>query len=145
MNIIKIGIANDHTGNELKIQIVEYLKNELNIPTVIDFGTYNNESVDYPDYAKRVCTAIEHKNIYYGILICGSGIGMSICANRNKNIRAALCHTPELAKLSRQHNDANVLILGARYIAFEEVKIIIKSFLTHRFKGGKHQERVEKL
>ena len=97
-NTMKIGIANDHAGCELKRQIVEYLKNELNISAVNNFGADIDKSVDYPDYAKKVVAAIESKNIDYGILICGSGIGMSICANRNKYVRAALCNNSELAK-----------------------------------------------
>ena len=142
---MKIGIANDHAGCELKRQIVKYLKNELNISAVNNFGTDTDKSVDYPDYAKKLVVAIEFKNIDYGILICGSGIGMSICANRNKHVRAALCHNSELAKLSREHNDANVLVLGARYISIEEAKVIVKTFLTSEFQAGRHLKRVEKL
>ena len=142
---MKIGIANDHAGCELKRQIVKYLKNELNINTVNNFGIDTDESVDYPDYAKKVCIEIEQKNIDYGILICGSGIGMSICANRNNHVRAALCHNSELAKLSREHNDANVLVLGARYIHIEEAKVTVKTFLTSKFQAGRHLSRIDKL
>jgi ribose 5-phosphate isomerase B len=142
---MKIGIANDHAGCELKRQIVKYLKNELNISAVNNFGTDTDKSVDYPDYAKKIIIAIESKNIDYGILICGSGIGMSICANRNNHVRAALCYNSEIAKLSREHNDANVLVLGAKFISFEEAKTIIKSFLTSEFQTGRHLKRVEKL
>ena len=144
-NTMKIGIANDHAGCELKRQIVEYLKNELNISAVNNFGADIDKSVDYPDYAKKVVAAIESKNIDYGILICGSGIGMSICANRNKYVRAALCNNSELAKLSREHNDANVLVLGARYIFIEEAKVIVETFLTSEFQAGRHLKRVKKL
>ena len=144
-NTMKIGIANDHAGCELKRQIVEYLKNELNISAVNNFGADIDKSVDYPDYAKKVVAAIESKNIDYGILICGSGIGMSICANRNKYVRAALCNNSELAKLSREHNDANVLVLGARYIHIEEAKVTVKAFLTSKFQAGKHLSRIDKL
>jgi ribose 5-phosphate isomerase B len=144
-NTMKIGIANDHAGCELKRQIVEYLKNELNISAVNNFGADIDKSVDYPDYAKKVVAAIESKNIDYGILICGSGIGMSICANRNKYVRAALCNNSELAKLSREHNDANVLVLGARYIHIEEAKVTVKTFLTSKFQAGKHLSRIDKL
>lgn len=142
---MKIGIANDHAGCELKRRIVKYLKNELNINIVNNFGTDTDKSVDYPDYAKKIITAIEHKNIDYGILICGSGIGMSICANRNNHVRAALCYNSELAELSREHNNANVLVLGARYISIEEAKIIIKSFLTSEFQKGRHLSRINKV
>jgi ribose 5-phosphate isomerase B len=141
---MKIGIANDHAGCELKRQIVKYLINELNIITVNNFGTDTEKSVDYPDYAKKLIAVIESKEIDYGILICGSGIGMSICANRNKHVRAALCHNSEIAKLSREHNDANVLVLGARYISVEEAKVIVKTFLTSEFQAGRHLKRVEK-
>ncbi len=144
-NTMKIGIANDHAGCELKRQIVEYLKNELNISAVNNFGADIDKSVDYPDYAKKVVAAIESKNIDYGILICGSGIGMSICANRNKYVRAALCNNSELAKLSREHNDANVLVLGARYIHIEEAKVTVKTFLTSKFQAGRHLSRIDKL
>ena len=144
-NTMKIGIANDHAGCELKRQIVEYLKNELNISAVNNFGADIDKSVDYPDYAKKVVAAIESKNIDYGILICGSGIGMSICANRNKYVRAALCNNSELAKLSREHNDANVLVLGARYIHIEEAKVTVKTFLTSKFQAGRHRSRIDKL
>ena len=144
-NTMKIGIANDHAGCELKRQIVEYLKNELNISAVNNFGADIDKSVDYPDYAKKVVAAIESKNIDYGILICGSGIGMSICANRNKYVRAALCNNSELAKLSREHNDANVLVLGARYIHIEEAKVTVKTFLTSKFQAVRHLSRIDKL
>ena len=144
-NTMKIGIANDHAGCELKRQIVEYLKNELNISAVNNFGADIDKSVDYPDYAKKVVAAIESKNIDYGILICGSGIGMSICANRNKYVRAALCNNSELAKLSREHNDANVLVLGARYIHIEEAKVTVKTFLTSKFQAGRHLSRINKI
>lgn len=142
---MKIGIANDHAGCELKEQIVKYLENELNINTVNNFGTNTGEPVDYPDYAKKIVAAIESKDIDYGILICGSGIGMSICANRNRHVRAALCYNSELAKLSREHNDANVLVLGAKFISFEETKTIVKSFLTFEFQEGRHSKRVKEL
>jgi len=142
---MKIGIANDHAGCELKRQIVKYLKNELNISAVNNFGTDTDKSVDYPDYAKKIIIAIESKNIDYGILICGSGIGMSICANRNNHVRAALCYNSEIAKLSREHNDANVLVLGAKFVSFEEAKTTIKLFLNSEFQTGRHLKRVEKL
>ena len=143
-DVMKIGIANDHAGCELKRQILKYLTKDLNI-NVLNYCTDTDESVDYPDYAKKIVTAIESKKIDYGILICGSGIGMSISANRSKHVRAALCHNSELAKFSREHNNANVLVLGARYLSFEETKIIIHSFLTHKFEAGRHLKRVKKM
>ncbi len=135
-----ITIASDHAGFNLKEQIIEYLEN-TDYKTE-DMGCFSEESVDYPDYAEKLCKNLKNK---IGILICGSGIGMSIYANRFSNIRAALCLNEEMAILSRQHNNANILVLGARII---EPNIAIKcvdNFLTTNFLGGKHQTRVDKL
>ena len=140
-----IGIANDHAGYKLKNNILIFLEKELNFKNVIDFGSDTDDSVDYPDYAKKVINAIEQNNINMGILICGTGIGMSICANRNKHIRAALCLNTEYAKLAREHNDANVLVLGARYISFEKAKNIVNTFLDSKFQNGRHLSRINKI
>ena len=107
-----VGIASDHGGNTLTEQITDFLTRKNH--TVIDFGTYSITSWDYPDYANLVCDAVEHNEVKYGILICGTGIGMSMAANRNPAIRAGLCKDTETASLTRQHNNANVLCLGAR-------------------------------
>ena len=138
-----IAIASDHAGLELK----ETLKGELSALgfDVMDLGTNTSASVDYPDYAHRLCDWIKTRAGSRGILICGSGIGMSIAANRHKHIRAALCHDGLSAELTRRHNDANVLCLGARLIGVDEAKDTLKTFLTTEFEGGRHTQRLEKL
>ncbi len=136
-------IGCDHAGVDLKTSIKNYLTSQ-NI-TLIDCGTNNEESVDYPDFGQKVAKTVIDTPNAYGILICGSGIGISIAANRYPQIRAALCHQSELAKLSRQHNNANILALGARFIDQAEALRCVKTFLTTEFEGGRHQNRVEKL
>ncbi len=136
-------MASDHRGYELKEQLKTFF-NEENIIT-IDVGTYSKEPVDYPDFAKSgVEKILEDKN-NVGIFICGSGIGMSMAANRNPKIRAALCLTPEMAMLARKDNDANVLCLGSRFIKRRKAIAIIKVFLTTPFEGGRHARRVKKI
>lgn len=131
---MSIFIASDHAGFELK----EYLQTQFNL---LNLGTHNEESCDYPVFAKKL--AIRLKNDDKGILICGTGIGMSIAANRFKNIRAALCFNEEMAKLARQHNDANILVLGARIISPETAKTCVEKFLSTDFEGGRHRRRLE--
>jgi ribose 5-phosphate isomerase B len=137
-----IAIASDHAGVDLK----EHLKRELGALgfEAKDFGTKGTESVDYPDFAHVLAEWVE-KNHGRGVLICGSGIGMSIAANRHKGVRAALCQTPEQAALARQHNDANVLCFGARVVNTETAMKILRTFLNTKFEGGRHQRRVEKM
>ena len=136
-------MASDHRGYELKEQLKTFF-NEEDIIT-IDVGTYSKEPVDYPDFAKSgVEKILEDKN-NVGIFICGSGIGMSMAANRNPKIRAALCLTPEMAMLARKDNDANVLCLGSRFIKRRKAIAIIKVFLTTPFEGGRHARRVKKI
>lgn len=136
-------LACDHAGFALKEQIKTFFNNE-NI-TTIDVGTYSSESVDYPDYAKAGCERILENKQNVGIFICGTGIGMSIATNRNPNIRAALCSTPEMASLARKHNDANILVLGGRYIKRNKAIKIIKVFLTTDFEKGRHAQRLKKI
>lgn len=138
-----VAIANDHAGVALK----EVLLAELNACgfTPLDLGTNSTDSVDYPDYGKLVAEAVAHGRAQFGIAICGSGIGISIAANRHPGIRAALCSTGLAAELSRLHNDANVLCLGARLIGDAEAKECVRRFLTAPFEGGRHAKRVEKL
>ena len=131
---MSIFIASDHAGFELK----EYLKNHFDLS---DLGTYENSSCDYPVFAKKLCSQMKEND--KGILICGTGIGMSIAANRFKNIRAALCFNEEMAALARQHNDANVLVLGARIISAETARNCVEKFLSTDFEGGRHWRRVE--
>ena len=135
-----IFIASDHAGFDLKKQILNTIKEKL-----IDLGTYSEESVDYPDYAKKLVSKINSNENSKGILICGSGIGMSIEANRDRNIRAGLAFEPEIAKLMREHNDANVLVLPAKFMNVQDVLKCIENFLTTNFAGGRHQKRINKL
>jgi ribose 5-phosphate isomerase B len=140
----KIAIASDHAGFELKTRSIELLKS-LSYK-VLDFGTNSSAiSVDYPDYAKIICEQITDNNVDSGILICGSGIGMSIAANRLSNIRAALCLNSNMAFTSRAHNNANILIMGARLISFDEAKEIIIKFFNTQFEGGRHANRLAKI
>jgi ribose 5-phosphate isomerase B len=140
---MKIAIASDHAGFELKEKIKELLK-ELGY-VYKDFGTYSDEHVDYPDYALKVAESIAKKEYDRGILICGSGIGMCMTANKVPGIRAALCHNVEMAKLSREHNDANVLTFGARMIDENTAKDIVKVWLKTEFLGDRHLRRINKI
>ena len=136
----KIFIASDHAGFDLKKQILNTVKENL-----IDLGANTEESVDYPDYAKKLVSKIRTTENSKGILICGSGIGMSIAANRDRNIRAGIAFEPEIAKLMREHNDANVLVLPGKFMNIQVVLKCIENFLTTNFAGGRHQNRVKKL
>ena len=140
---MKIAIAADHGGFELKDSMVEYIKSLGN--EVVDLGTNSADSVDYPDYAKKVCEEIQKGNSDLGILICGTGIGMSLAANKFEGIRAACVSDVYSAKMSRNHNNANVLCIGARVIGDEVAKLIIKTFLENEFEAGRHQRRVDKI
>lgn len=140
---MKISIASDHAGFNLKKDIVNWLKE--NNYEIMDFGTYSEESVDYPDFAVPAAEAVSNKESNYGIVICGTGIGVSISANKVPGIRAANCCTAEMAKMARLHNDANVVAFGARLIDFELAKSIVTTFLETEFEGGRHIKRVEKI
>lgn len=140
---MKIAIAADHGGFELKDSMVVYIKSLGN--EVVDLGTNSADSVDYPDYAKKVCEEIQKGNSDLGILICGTGIGMSLAANKFEGIRAACVSDMYSAKMSRNHNNANVLCIGARVIGDEVAKLIIKTFLENEFEAGRHQRRVDKI
>ena len=135
-----IFIASDHAGFDLKKQILNSIKANL-----IDLGANTEESVDYPDYAKKLVSKINSTKNSKGILICGSGIGMSIAANRDKNIRAGLAFKSEIAKVMREHNDANVLVLPGRFMNIQDALKCIKNFLTTKFEGKRHQNRIKKL
>lgn len=140
---LKIGIACDHAGYELKNQLIDCLKNKVDF---IDYGCDSpSKSVDYPDYAKKLCNNFNQDHLDYGILICGSGIGMSIAANRFSHIRAALVFDNDMARLSREHNDSNVLCLGARFCDFDKVKNIVDVFLNSFFVKERHEIRVKKI
>ncbi len=144
--IYKVAIASDHAGFELKSQLVELLKSPAYKYKVLDCGTNcARQPCDYPDYAKIVCEQLAEERANFGILICSTGIGMSIAANRLLNIRAALCVNEFMAFKARAHNNANVLVLGARIIAPETAQEIIKQFFLTKFEGGRHANRLAKI
>lgn len=138
-----VAIGSDHAGFELKEKIKKYLM-ELGYEYK-DFGTNSNESVDYPEYALKVAESVARKECDMGILVCGSGIGMSMAANKVLGIRAALCSTPEMARLSREHNDANVLTIGSRLIDENTAKEIVRVWLATDFAGDRHLRRINKI
>jgi ribose 5-phosphate isomerase B len=138
-----IAIGADHAGFAYKEQIKEFLLS-MHVD-VRDFGTTTDASTDYPDYAHSVAQAVASGQAQYGILVCGTGIGMSIVANKHAGVRAANTESVEGAKLARQHNDANILTLGARLTPWEKAKEIIAAFLATPFEGGRHQRRVDKI
>ena len=139
----KICISSDHAGYEIKEFIKEMLiKSKISIT---DLGPFFNKSVDYPDYAKKVSNRISKRKSDIGILVCGSGTGMAISANKTKGIRAAVGYNIKSTQLSRQHNNANVLCLGSRLTKKKDIKKIIKIFLNTKFEGGRHKRRVKKI
>jgi len=138
-----IAIGCDHAGYEYKEAIKKMLTDEGY--AVTDFGTNSSASVDYPDYVHPVCNAVENGKAETGILLCGSGNGVCMTANKHQHIRAALCWTKEIAELARQHNNANVICIPARFTALEQAKGLVKMFLSTEFEGGRHQKRVEKI
>ena len=139
----KIAIGSDHAGFELKELLISYLKSK-NVE-VVDKGCYSLERADYPDAAHAVAMAVTNNEAILGILMCGSGNGINMSANKHKGIRAALCWNSEIAALSRQHNDANILTLPARYITVDEAKKCADAFLTEQFEGGRHADRIKKI
>lgn len=147
MSILKsnlpVGLCSDHAGFELKSIIEGYLT-AMNV-AYVDFGTESEESCDYPDYAHPCAEAVEQGKVYPGIAMCGTGNGIAMTLNKHQGIRAALCWNTELASLARRHNDANVLVLPARFIAPEVALAIVDTFLTTDFEGGRHQRRIDKI
>ena len=139
----KVCIASDHAGFELKEKIKDYLINN-EIP-LIDLGPFTNNSVDYPEYAKKVGRRVLSKKSDVGILVCGSGTGMSISVNKFKGIRAALCYNTKSTKLSRLHNNANVMTIGSRLIKKNVALKCVNTFIKTNFKGGRHLRRVKKI
>ena len=138
----KIGIGNDHASLEMKAEIIKLLEGEGY--QVIDYGTYSEESTDYPIYAQLVGKAVVAGEIDYGILICGTGLGMALAANKIKGIRAAVCSEPFTAKMSKEHNNCNILAFGSRVIGGELAKMIVETWLDTDFEvGGRHQRRVD--
>lgn len=138
-----IGLCSDHAGYELKGIIEGYLESKG--IAYRDFGTHSSESCDYPDFAHPCAEAVEAGECYPGIAICGSGNGIGMTLNKHQGIRAALCWEPELARLARAHNNANVLVLPARFIAPEYALEIVDAFLATDFEGGRHQRRIDKI
>ena len=136
-----VGIGCDHGGLEIKNVLAEHLKEKGY--DVRDFGTYDKTSVDYPDIAKAVCTEVKDGNLEFAVLVCGTGIGMSMAANKVKGIRAAVCSDAFSAEFTRRHNDANVLCIGARVLAKEKALKLVDIFLESPFDGGKHKTRID--
>ena len=140
---IPVALCSDHAGFEMKQAVIGYLKQQG--IAYKDFGTYSTDSCDYPDFAHPCAEAVESGECYPGIAICGSGEGTSMTLNKHQGIRAALCWLPEIAALSRQHNDANVLSMPGRFITAEQALEIVKTFLSTSFEGGRHQRRIDKI
>jgi len=140
---MKIAIGNDHAGTEYKFQILTYLESKG--IEVINYGTDNTDSVDYPDFVHPVAKDVENKTVELGILLCGSANGVAMTANKYQNIRAGLCWTNEIVELVRQHNNANILCIPARYTSKEETLLMVEIFLNTPFEGGRHQKRVDKI
>ena len=141
---MKIAIGCDHAAYQEKSDLLKFLKSELGCD-VLDMGTNSSDSVDYAEYGHIVGEAVRNKKVDKGIVICGSGIGISIAANKIKGIRAALCTSVKHAEMSRRHNDANVLALGARFTSFEDIKLITKKWISTEFEGGRHLRRINKI
>ena len=141
--IKKVLLASDHAGFKLKDKIKRFLIKKGN--TVLDLGTKNTNSVDYPDYAHLLSKKMKNNKSQFGILICGTGIGMDMAANKHKNIRAALCYNTKSTKLSRQHNNANVMTIGARLIKEKTALMCVSTFLKTEFVGGRHIKRIKKI
>ncbi|HCX25040.1 MAG: ribose 5-phosphate isomerase B [Flammeovirgaceae bacterium] len=139
----KIAIGGDHAGYYHKEKMVKFLESKGY--EVKDFGPFSADSADYPDFVHPVCDSIESGNHDFGVLICGSGQGVTITANKHQNIRAALCWDTDLAEVTRQHNNSNVICLAARWTAYELAESIVETFLNSEFEGGRHQRRVDKI
>lgn len=145
----KLFVGCDHAGFALKTHLISYIKTLHPEIQLEDFGTHSDASVDYPDFANKVTAKISAEEIgqklCFGLLICGSGQGMAIAANKVKGIRAALCWNPQIAELARKHNDANVLCLGSRVIDFQTAELTLESFLKFDFEGDRHLKRLKKM
>ena len=140
---MKIAIGNDHAGTDYKFAIVSYLKSQGY--QVINYGTDTEESMDYPDTIHPVAEAVENKETDLGIILCGSGNGAAITANKHQNVRCALCWTKELAELAKLHNDANIISIPARFTSKWQAVEIVKAFLNTSFEGGRHRRRIDKI
>ncbi|MFT4737864.1 MAG: ribose 5-phosphate isomerase B [Cyclobacteriaceae bacterium] len=140
---MKLALGGDHAGFQYKEKLKSYLESKGH--EVIDFGPFSTDSVDYPDFVHPTATAVESKEAQFGILICGSGQGVCMTANKHQGIRAALCWSTDLAAVTRQHNDSNIICIAARFIAYELSEQIVETFLQTAFEGGRHQKRVDKI
>lgn len=140
-NGLKIAIGADHAGFDYKQSLID----SLNVQEVKDFGTYSDASADYPDFAHPVASAVESGDFDFGILVCGSGNGVAMSANKHQGIRAAICWNEELAERARSHNNANIVCIPARHISIELAKKIVEIFLNTEFEGGRHANRVNKI
>ena len=138
-----IAIGSDHAGYDYKQELVDYLESKGF--QVKDMGVYENKSADYPDFAHPVAYAVEKREVSSGILVCGSGNGVAITANKHQGIRAALCWIPEIAKLARLHNNANIICLPSRFVSINHAKEMVDIFLNTAFEGGRHQARLDKI
>ena len=140
---MKISIGNDHAGVDYKRAIIKHLENKGN--TLNNYGTNELESVDYPDFIHPVAKSVQEGKVDFGIIICGSGNGAAMTANKHQKVRAALCWTKEIAKLARQHNDANILSLPARYLSLPQALQMVDAFISTKFEAGRHKNRVDKI
>ncbi len=140
---MKISIGNDHAGVDYKRAIIKHLENKGN--TLNNYGTNELESVDYPDFIHPVAKSVQEGKVDFGIIICGSGNGAAMTANKHQKVRAALCWTKEIAKLARQHNDANILSLPARYLSLPQALQMVDVFISTKFEAGRHKNRVDKI
>ncbi len=143
IEIMDIAIGNDHAGTDYKVEIVAFL--EKSGHTVINYGTDFDDSVDYPDFVHPVASDVAEGKADMGIILCGSGNGANMTANKHQKVRAALCWTKEIAALARQHNDANVLSIPARFTSKPQAVDMVKTFLETEFEGGRHQKRIKKI
>ena len=140
---MKISIGNDHAGVDYKRAIIKHLENKGN--TLNNYGTNMLESVDYPDFIHPVAKSVQEGKVDFGIIICGSGNGAAMTANKHQKVRAALCWTKEIAELARQHNDANILSLPARYLSLPQTLQMVDVFISTKFEAGRHKNRVDKI
>lgn len=140
---MNIAIGNDHAGTSYKFKIIELL--EKNKKKILNFGTDNDQSVDYPDFVHPVANAVSNKKVDYGILLCGSANGVAITANKYKEVRAGICWNDEIVQLIRQHNNANILCIPARFVSLKQALKMVNIFINTPFDGGRHQKRINKI
>jgi ribose 5-phosphate isomerase B len=140
---MKIAFASDHAGYDTKKELINYVEKQKII--INDFGTDSTESCDYPDYAHPMAKAVEKGEYDFGISLCGSGNGINMVANKYPGVRSALCWNTEIAELARQHNDANICAIPARFVSIDDAKRILDAFLSADFEGGRHQRRIDKI